>query len=808
MSHLRKIFTIFFMIATLLASMPMASAEDDGDQSGDTAAAKVDASVELPKMQVILDKIKGQVSGVSDESQLAQLNDMAVELGENANTLSQNLVPQSQQVDAQLAVLGPAPTPASGVKETADVTSKRRQLLAQKSRLDDQIKQANALQNGASVLSSQILNLRRDRLKNQVSLNTGSILSAKFWQPLYNNPVDGPKIVGFAQDLKQSVLLSVSPDYRIGTGLWLLAAILVMALGRRYMEEFLAWVSINKLSEGRFRRSFLACAIAITTLLAITLCCNFLALAFARHPDTADDVRDLVSSLGVQSILAGLIAGLGRAFLSTRRPSWRLPVINDDLAKALKPFPIVIATLVFIFQGLEAFNRAIETSVNTTIFGNGLTAILIGLLCLMMVIRTRRIRRKIEKTGHEVERSRIAGLVDIALILTGITILICLVIGYVGLARYLSYEVIWVGILFSTFYFLNALAVDGCQVLFSTNSAPGKLVTRSLNLSEKTLLQLGSLFSGILKSALIIMLILLLMNGTISSSSPGEILSRIIDFFAGRGLEKLNLIPSHVVMAIVTLVAGIYVLRSVRNWLDHDFLPQTSMDAGMRVSLVTLFSNIGYVLVLLMTLSAIGVQWNKLAWIVSALSVGIGFGLQEIVKNFISGLILLTERPVKVGDLVTISGIEGDIRRINVRATEILLTDKSTVIVPNSQFISQNVRNATMGNAQGVVTIPLTFPLDIDPVKVKDILLSTFTDNEKILDTPAPSVSFKDLSAQGIVLSVTGNVISQRLISSTRSELLFDVLVRLRDANIALSSPQTMVIEQKAAEKEPSINVE
>ncbi len=84
---------------------------------------------------------------------------------------------------------------------------------------------------------------------------------------------------------------------------------------------------------------------------------------------------------------------------------------------------------------------------------------------------------------------------------------------------------------------------------------------------------------------------------------------------------------------------------------------------------------------------------------------------------------------------------------------------------------------------------------------MKDILLGAFTDNEKILDSPAPSVSFKDLSAQGILLSVTGNVLSQRLISSTRSELLFEVLVRLRAADIALSSPQTMVIEQKALEK-------
>ncbi|WP_163597342.1 mechanosensitive ion channel domain-containing protein, partial [Klebsiella pneumoniae] len=87
-------------------------------------------------------------------------------------------------------------------------------------------------------------------------------------------------------------------------------------------------------------------------------------------------------------------------------------------------------------------------------------------------------------------------------------------------------------------------------------------------------------------------------------------------------------------------------------------------------------------------------------------------------------LILLTERPVKVGDMIGIGGVEGDVRRINVRATEIQLSDRSTMIVPNSQLISQNVRNATMGNAQGVVTIALTFPTDIDPEQVRNILLN------------------------------------------------------------------------------------
>ncbi|PLZ02061.1 DUF3772 domain-containing protein, partial [Burkholderia sp. WAC0059] len=199
-------------------------------------------------------------------------------------------------------------------------------------------------------------------------------------------------------------------------------------------------------------------------------------------------------------------------------------------------------------------------------------------------------------------------------------------------------------------------------------------------------------------------------------------------------------------------------------------------------------------LVALLTLSALGVRWDNLAWIVSALSVGIGFGLQEIVKNFISGLILLTERPVKVGDMVSISGVEGDIRRINVRATEIQLSDRSTVIVPNSQLISQNLRNVTGNSTQGVTTLTLTFPLDIDPEQVRDLLLGAYVAHASILEHPAPSVSFSQLTPAGITLSVTGYVHSPRITDATKSDLLFEILKRLRAAGIPLSNPQTVMV--------------
>ncbi|HBH63129.1 MAG TPA: DUF3772 domain-containing protein, partial [Erwinia persicina] len=639
----------------------------------------------------------------------------------------------------------------------------------------------------------------RDALKTQLALNAGSILGPRFWAPLYNTQSDDSvKISDFIDELTSTAALSWESGWRFGTIMWVLAAGLVATLGRRYLEEFLAWVGIHHLPEGRLRRSFLAAATAVTTLAAVVLAFNFLDQAFTRHDQVIDDVRDFADKLVGLSVFCGLIAGLGRAFLSTRRPSWRLPNISNEVALALKPYPPLTAALVFIFQTVETFNSSASTSVGTTIFANGMTALLIGATALSISMRTNRVRRRMLQAGNPPEaKSTLVGLIQMALTLIGVAIMIALLIGYITLARFLSYELIWMGIVFGSFYICSQLVADGCESLFSTNNASGKRIQTSLNIDERHLGQVAAVLGAIGKTFLVLAAAMALLNGTFGSSTPIELVQKAIEFWGGKGLESLNIVPAHMVNALICMVVGIWVLRSVKRWLEHDFLPKTTMDKGMRLSLLTLFSNIGFVLVILMTLSIMGLQWNKLAWIVSALSVGIGFGLQEIVKNFISGLILLTERPVKVGDLVSISGIEGDIRRINVRATEIQLSDKSTVIVPNSQLISQNVRNATMGNAQGVATITLTFPLDIDPQQVRQLLLEVYNENERILENPEPSVTFKDLTSTGIVLSVTGNVASPRQVGGAKSDLLFDILTRLRKEGVMLSAPQTMIIERK-----------
>ncbi|HBT28855.1 MAG TPA: DUF3772 domain-containing protein, partial [Erwinia persicina] len=213
-------------LVTLSPQLVMAAEGDDAQQTD--APPKVNAAVELPKMQKVLDKIKQQVSGETNDSKLMALNELALELSGDADTLMQGIVPQRAQLQAQLAVLGPAPQANSGVKETAEVTSKRNKLENQKGKMDAQIKQAEAIKSGAINLSAQIVTLRRDALKTQLALNAGSILGPRFWAPLYNTQSDDSvKISDFIDELTSTAALSWESGWRFGTIMWVLAAGLV-----------------------------------------------------------------------------------------------------------------------------------------------------------------------------------------------------------------------------------------------------------------------------------------------------------------------------------------------------------------------------------------------------------------------------------------------------------------------------------------------------------------------------------------------------------------------------------------------------
>ncbi|KVR81393.1 DUF3772 domain-containing protein [Burkholderia vietnamiensis] len=755
-----------------------------------------DALAQLKQMQLQQDRIKQQTSTATNSKELDELGDATQELSADVDKLQSELAPQRTKVQAQLDVLGPPPAPGAS-PETPAVAQQRATLNARKTQIDAALKQAADQKANLANLADQFAKLHRSLLRNQLAFRSGSIFGAQFWLPLFHlAPEDVKRLDAFDAELRDMLRSSWTPGQRAITTLLVLAAFAAWLGGRRVVERGLAWVCLNRLPATRLRRSALALATALSTLLATAVAVQILYLALARHYELTPAMSDLWDAFAKLAVTCALIAGLGRALLCTRHPSWRLPALADSVALAMKPFPGVLAALLLVSGALESINRIADTSLSVTLLGRGIVSLVVALTVGASLLRANRVRSALAAAGEAPEqRSTLAGLIHAGVTLAIVASLGALLIGYITVARFITYELVWFEIVLCSVYILIQLTRDASESLFSANLSTGKQIKHLFALDDRHLEQAHTVVSGLGTSLLMLVAAIALVTGGFGTT-PGDLLDSAVAMIGGERLQRLNIMPDRIMNAVIGFAIGFYLLRSVRRWLDNEFMPALGMDAGMRVSLVTLFTNVGYVLLVLMTLGLLGVKWSNLAWIVSALSVGIGFGLQEIVKNFVSGLILLTERPVKVGDMVSIAGVEGDIRRINVRATEIQLSDRSTVIVPNSQLISQNVRNVTMGNStQGVATLMLTFPLNTDPEQVRDLLLDAYREHPAILDKPAPSVTFSQLTADGITLSVTGYVASPRIASSTKSDLLFEILKQLRAAKITLSTPQVLVVQ-------------
>lgn len=795
MRHAMKwmIFAVLTLLASSTASLWAAEAPDPMAGNAGTSSFAVSQS-DLQGLQIRLDRIKQQVSLANNLSQMVGLQDTVQLFISDVDSLQSSLLPEQKQLQAQLDVLGPI-SPVDVGMDKSDIATQRAYISEQKSGVDSNLNTLAALRRSAADLISQIAGIRRSLLESEVTLRSGSILAPSFWSPLFNPlEADRQRLANFIQQANTAIASAWQPGERLVAALLIVLALVVWTLGRRVAERGLTWICIHRMPEGRLRRSSLALASVVATVLTTACAMELLFYALTRQLPLSPMIQSYANEFEKLIYTCVLITGLSRALLSTEHPSWRLPAISDSVALALKPFPRLLACVLLVMVGLTQISNVSGMSDPTILFGRGVISLVVTLLFASLFRRASKARRAVAVTGEAPEASTtLAGLIYSAATFAMVISLFALLIGYVSLARFITYELVWGFIILSGFYLLTQLFKDGCEYLFSPKHSSGKAIKQLLGIGDTRLEQISIILSGMGRAALLLLAVISLFVGGVGVTL-GQLFNQTMAILGGDGLRKFNIVPAHLLNAVLALLIGIYLIRSLRRWLDNEFLPKTNMDPGMCASLSTLFANIGYALVILLTLSSLGIKWTNLAWIVSALSVGIGFGLQEIVKNFVSGLILLTERPVKVGDLISISGVEGDIRRINVRATEIQLSDRSIVIVPNSQLISQNLRNVTLGgSAQGVASLELTFPLDIDPEQVRNLLYDTYCEHETILDKPAPTVRFSKLSPEGITLTIIGYVSSPRIVAATKSDLLFEILKRLGAAGIELAKPAPAV---------------
>ena len=755
---------------------------------------------ELARIESALkDVARKRVDAEATET-LPTLSESASQARRDAEALEKSLAPQLDQLNEQLAQLGEAP---KGSTEAPELAAQRRSLTRQRDAVMASAAQARAHAARAGQLSSDIDKQRAAQLSEELGRKLDSPLSPTLWRQVADQlPGDIARIAPLVQQGRNALRQAID-THGWGTLLLGLVAALVMmfplrlwlrALGRRFAAS-------ERAPDGRLRRSGLAMwQLLIGTLLpgyAVVVLVAALNAIGAIPPR----LQAVAESVQAATFAAAFIAALSACLLVPRRPSWRLLNLDDTAALKLRKYAWGAAALAWLSTVLVAIDHAALTSDVTTVALDGLIALTyLGLIMAMLVTLARLHRRQTDEAearlqaqadslgaqapvrrGSWLVLARVAGNIAV------IAAIIATLLGYLNFAKFVNQQLIGGAIVVLAATLLFKFVDDFCTWLLNADSKVGQTILLSTGLSVSKLEQAGVLLSAVLRTFVVLIALLAL-------AAPFGNIGSIVESVAGlaNGIpisKELSLQPERIVLAVGVLLAGIAVMQLIQRWLTETYLPKTELDLGARNSISTVARYLGIIVAVLWALTVMGLSLQKLALLVSALSVGIGFGLQAITQNFVSGLILLAERPVKIGDWVKLGDQEGDIRRINVRSTEIQVSDKSTLIVPNSELITKTIRNMTMGNNQGRIQIQFAVPTSTDVANLRQALLDAYGAHDSVLQQPAPAVYIDSIAGGQITINSFAYVASPRQVYGTRSDLYFSLLQILAERDIPLSTP-------------------
>lgn len=262
----------------------------------------------------------------------------------------------------------------------------------------------------------------------------------------------------------------------------------------------------------------------------------------------------------------------------------------------------------------------------------------------------------------------------------------------------------------------------------------------------------------------------------------------------GIAIGDVRLSAVNFVQILVVFTIGFLIIKGIKRLLQNLILPRSRLDIGGQTAVVSLFGYAGYTAAAFLALNAAGINLSSLAVVLGALSVGIGFGLQNIVSNFVSGIILLIERPIKKGDWISVSGQEGYVRKIAVRSTEIETFDHASVIVPNADLVSQSVMNWVHTNKIARVKTQVGVSYDSDPALVKELLLEIANELPLALRIPEPSVLFLNFGDSSLNFELRFCIREADDMATARSDANFAIYRKLKEHNINIPFPQREIL--------------
>jgi len=711
------------------------------------------------------------------DRRLATLRDELTAVQLNARAASDEALPEVQTIRDELAALGPPP--AEGAPpEAPTVAAKRKAMNERLAAAEGAIKEAELIIARAGRLASDVKTLRRTRFTERILKRGVSPLSPTVWRKAWSEWNTGLAVI--AQNLQQwrSSDTFAQDAWAVGWRLALgtsVAILLAFPLRRTLIRRF-GYIEVEaEPTYGQRLRTALFTGFIRALLPSAGVLALFLSLAYTEL--LTEPLLDVARTALLSLISLFFVAGFCRAALAPFEPEWRLVRIHDEGARIISRTVNGLAFAFAFDRVLSEIGSQFNASVESTLLQKFTFGSIIAVLLLSLLRR-----RLWLSAGPAWQRFRyVPMLLVYAIPVTGLP-------GYVVLSRLLATQLVLTAGLYWSVVLLRKISSELIEDVLSKTSPLGARLRSSLALSDEGAEMLKFWLGGtvgllILAAGLVMLLILW-------GAAGKDLTAWLYSVFFGFKVGNITLSLADALLALLLFAGLLAATRMIQKALDQRIFPRTRLDVGIRHSIRSGTGYVGFTVAAMLAISTLGIDLSNLAIIAGALSVGIGFGLQNIVNNFVSGLILLIERPIKAGDWVVVGDHQGHVKKISVRATEITTFDRASVFIPNSTLISGALTNRTYADkAVGRVVLPLALSHHADANRVRNLLLKIAFDHPEIHRNPPPVVLFKGFSENTRNFELIAVVHDAGKVDSVTSDLCFEIDEVFRKEGIPVPFP-------------------
>ncbi|ACA17470.1 MscS Mechanosensitive ion channel [Methylobacterium sp. 4-46] len=721
-----------------------------------------------------------------NKDDLALLREGIDPVAERLRHVIETLTPRLDAAKERLNQLGPKPKEGA---EAADVAQERAQREAGVAEVDETMRLARSLLVQSDQIIDQISNRRRAAFTRALFERTDGLLSPHLWTRAASTLPRDLKTAQAALDDTIAQLRRNATPLRLVVVALAIGISVALYVGRRHIAPRLGRRDARAdAAKAPSRRAKVLAAWRVVLAGAVPAVVGSFVVGIAIEATelVPERLTDVVHGILAALAFVALVEAVTDGLLSPDKPDWRLVAMEDATAERLVRLVVGIAFVITIGRTIEEFNETIAVGLPISIVTRGVFAAVVAVV-LAEGLRRFAARAETEEAclGPYIaaeSSSGIGGPLRILGWIIAASVGACALTGYIALSSFLIDQLMWTAIAVALLYLAITSADAFIGSTLQNDSHIATVLQANTGLRKKSLNQIAVLMGGLVRVALITAAaVLLLATWGVDST---DIYASFRAAFFGFKVGDVTISLSTIVFALGLFMLGLAISRVVKSWLENTYLPATDLDPGLRNSIATVTGYVGFLVSLAIAFSYLGLSLEKITIVAGALSVGIGFGLQSIVNNFVSGLLLLWERPIRVGDLVVIGDNEGYVRRISVRSTEIQTFDRSSVIVPNSNLISGVVKNRVRGDRTGRVTVTVSVLRNQDPVRAAELIAGCAKAHADVLKEPPPRVVFRKIGDPYLEFELIAMINDVGLQLKVQSDLNFAVFKTLSDEGL------------------------